>query len=99
MQGKEYVCPNCEQPWTAGGRFCRYCGSPFTTLKLVPKRMARIYGPPSARDNRPAGNCPNCMEPWTEGDKYCRSCGSPLEHIDSSPYNRPIVYGPKPPEW
>jgi len=91
------TCPKCNRPVRPGAKFCGFCGTTLTPVRLVAS--------PQPAKNNGAANCPHCNAPLRPGVKFCANCGKPVSDQKANgqaagpvqPVSPPPVAPPAPP--
>ena len=91
------VCPNCNNTWREGDRYCRYCGALMDNPAFITASYSTIYGPmPMDRTHL----CTACGYKWTthlmiDREAYCPECGAkaPVVRGENSHEPEGILFG------
>ena len=74
---KRAICKNCKSRYTAGDKYCRYCGAPMGNPEYIDDRFSVIYGPPYSEMHE----CKKCGYSWessglgVDRQQWCPRCG------------------------
>lgn len=83
------TCPKCNRPVRPGAKFCGFCGTTLTPVRLAAS--------PQPAKNNGAANCPHCNAPLRAGVKFCANCGKPVSDQKANGQAAGPVQPPSPP--